>query len=305
MTKISAAGLKMNREKSEFRKTKIEFLGHRINADGVHPDEKKVEAIRKIPDPTNVTELRRIMGMLNFLGRYIPHMSTTLRPVTELLEKDKEWVWGQPQADALAQIKESLCTIPTLAFFDLSKKTMVSSDASSYGIGGVILQEHDGVQRPIAYCSCTLTSAERGYAQIEKECLAAVWACEKFSRYLVGLESLKLETDHKPLIPLINTNDLHDTPLRCQRLLIRLMRFNVKAEFTPGKYLIVADALSRGPLKQQVDEISSTEEDVAAHLDLVRASWPSTDKFLEEIASETINDKVLSAALAHTEKRMA
>ncbi|KAL8621136.1 hypothetical protein ACOMHN_004807 [Nucella lapillus] len=80
------------------------------------------------------------------------------------------------------------------------------------------------------------------------------------------------------------------------------MRFNVKAEFTPGKYLIVADALSRGPLKQQVDEISSTEEDVAAHLDLVRASWPSTDKFLEVIASETVKDKVLSAALAHTEK---
>jgi transposase InsO family protein len=299
--KLTDARLKLNKEKSELRKTEIEFLGHKINSNGIQPDDKKVEAIRNMPDPTNVTELRRVLGMINFLGRYIPNMSANLRPVTELLEEGKEWNWGEPQRAALAKVKESLSTSPTLAFFDLSKETTVSSDASSYGIGGVLLQNHDGVQRPVAYCSRTLTQAERGYAQIEKECLGAVWVCEKLERFLVGLESFTLQTDHKPLIPLINTKDLQETPLRCQRLLIRLMRFNVKAEFVPGKHLVVADTLSRGPLAQ-VNEISTTEEDVTAHLDMVRATWPASDKLLDRIATESSQDRILSAAMLHTKQ---
>ena len=74
LQKLADVGLKLNQDKSEFRKKEIEFLGHRISADGVRPDDKKVEAIRGMPDPTNTTELKRILGMLNFLGRYIPHM---------------------------------------------------------------------------------------------------------------------------------------------------------------------------------------------------------------------------------------
>ena len=124
---------------------------------------------KNMPDPQNVTELRRLLGMINFLGRYIPNLSTTLRPTTELLESDKTWSWGESQSAAFTKIKESLSNLPTLAFFDLTKPTTVSSDASSYGIGGVLLQEHDGVMKPVGYCSRTLTGLEGRYAQIEKE----------------------------------------------------------------------------------------------------------------------------------------
>ena len=119
----------------------------------------------------------------------------------------------------------------TLQYFEPKKKTVVSADVSNYGLGGVLLQEG----RPIAFCSKTLNDSERNYAQIEKECYAAVFACEKFFRYLIGLESFKLQTDHKPLVPLLNNKPLDSAPLRIQRLLICMMKYNAIAEYTLGK----------------------------------------------------------------------
>ncbi|KAK7109817.1 hypothetical protein V1264_013798 [Littorina saxatilis] len=311
MKKIVEAGLKLNKEKCSFKQSEIEFLGHVINADGIRPDKKKIDAIINMPDPTNVTELRRILGMMNFLGRFLPNLSSVLKPVTELLEKDKAWNWGQPQTLAFSKAKELLTAAPTLAYFDLTKPTTVSADASSYGIGGVLLQQHGEKMKPVAFCSRTLTSTEQGYAQIEKECLAAVWACEKFERYLIGLEKFTLETDHKPLIPLINTKDLDETPIRCQRMLMRLMRFSLTASYSPGKTLVVADALSRSPQspvqegreetsEDRADVATLLAEDVEAHVDAVQSSWPVSDKRLDEIAALSQQDPVIKAALHYT-----
>lgn len=302
LQKLHSHNLKLNKEKSQLRKAEIEFLGHLISKDGIRPDPAKIAALADMPDPENVTELQRLLGLINFLGRYVPDLSTTLQPVTQLLEKDRAWTWGAPQHEALNKVKRALTSAPVLAFFDLSKPTTVSSDASSYGIGGVLLQEHDGVQRPVAYCSRTLTQAERSYAQIEKELLASVWSCERFSKYLVGLESFSLQTDHKPLVPLINTKDLQDTPLRCQRMLMRLMKFNPHAMYSPGKDLVVADTLSRCPLshESQEDDLKDVHEDIEAHVDFVQSSWPATDARLAEIRQETSHDRVLSAAIHYT-----
>ena len=109
-----------------------------------------------------------------------------------------------------------------MTFYDSRRETVVSADTSSYGIGSCLLQRHGDQLKPVAYASRLLTSTEQRYAMIEKELLGLTWACEKFHTYLFGLPEFTAHVDHKPLVPLINSKPLG---LRCQRMLMRLMRW--------------------------------------------------------------------------------
>ena len=298
--KLRSYGLKLNPQKCEFHKKEQELLGYVISGEGIHIDPGKIEAIVKMLNPENVQELRHFVGMVNFLGRHLPNLSTIMQPLTELLVKDKAWGWGPHQEDAVSKIKELLTSVPTLAFYDPVKPTIVTANANSYGIGGALLQEQkDRSTRPVAYCSRMLTPTERRYAQIEKECLAAVWCCEKFDRYLIGLDqSFTLQTDHKPLVPLINSKYLSDTPSRCHGMLMWMARFNAEACYTQGKSMFVADTLSLSPIKHRPQD--HIEEEVTAHVSAITSTWPASDAFLDRIRKETEKDICLKTALEYT-----
>lgn len=296
MQRIETAGLKLNREKCSIRQSQLRFLGHLIDKDGIRPDPDKVKAIQQLPPPTNVQELKRILGMVNYLGRYIPNLSTVGQPLYELLKNKNMWTWGHAQQAAFEHMKELLTTAPVLAYYDVGKPTAVSADASSYGLGGVLLQLHGQQWKPVAYCSRRLAEAETRYAQIEKECLAGVWACEKFDRYLTGLAQFKLVTDHKPLVPLINSRSLDNVPVRCQRLLMRLMRFNPVAEYAPGKTLVVADTLSRSPLSSTCTKMD-TQSDVACYVASVVGAIPASQSKIDEMKIATASDANLQSVI--------
>ena len=247
LKRIKAAGATLNPQKCEFSKSSISFLGHRIDETGIKADPNKTTAVREMQPPTTVSELRRFMGMVNQLGKFTPHLAQLTQPLRELLSKNTEWVWGPSQKQAFQQTKDELSKLTTLTHYDLEATTKVSADASSFGLGAVLLQQSQGHWKPVAYASRSLTDTEQRYAQIEKEALATTWACEKFSTYLLG-KHFQVDTDHKPLVPLLGQKHLDTLPPRILRFRLRLDRFNYTIRHVPGKEMYTADTLSRAPL---------------------------------------------------------
>ena len=126
------------------------------------------------------------------------------QPLSELLVKENTWVWGEPQQKSCNKVKQVLTNSPVLALYDPNLETVLSADASSFGLGAVLMQRQtSGDLQPVAYISRAMTPTERRYAQIEKEALAFTWACERLSDYLVGMR-FHIQTDHKPLVPLFS-----------------------------------------------------------------------------------------------------
>ena len=112
--------------------------------------------------------MRSLLGVINFLCRFVPHVQERLRPLNDLLKKDAAWIWTSQQQQALDDVKAAVTSAPVLAFYDPARPTVVSADASSFGIGGCILQKHGSVFKPVAFCSRSLTDTETRWAQIEK-----------------------------------------------------------------------------------------------------------------------------------------
>ncbi|KAL9982685.1 hypothetical protein ACROYT_G004758 [Oculina patagonica] len=171
--RLSDAGLRLKAEKCQFMKPVLECLGHRIDAEGFHPVEAKVKAIKEAPTSTNPSELKSFLGMLNFYGKFMPDLSSTLEPLHELLRKDICWKWGTEQQEVFDKAKNRLQSSDVLVHYDPEKELVVSCDASPYGIGAVLAHVmKDGSEKPVAYASRTLSTAERNYGHLDKEALA-------------------------------------------------------------------------------------------------------------------------------------
>ena len=295
--RVNEAGLKLNKEKCLFRQTQLEYFGHVINSAEISPNPKKAEAIRNLDPAKDIKELQRVVGMINYLGRYIKNLSTIISPMTDLLREDTSYYWGPDQNSAFEKVKTLLTEAPTLSFYKRNSPIVVIADSSRVGLGAAIYMQEGTELKPIAFASRTLTETEKKWAQIELECLSLVYACEIFSRYLIGLESFRLITDHKPLIPLINKTDIDKAPIRCQRLLLRLRKFNCTAEYYKGtsKDMIVSDCLSRA-LLQQID--CKIENEV--NVDSVSANMPISDTRLKMIYDATQNDSEIQQIISIT-----
>lgn len=252
--RIQDAGMTLKREKCEFGVPEVKFLGHVVSMEGIKLDPDKAKAIFDLAPPTCLTEGRRLMGMVNYLNKFSKKLAEYGAPIYEVLGSPSRWYWGQDQADAFEKIKMELASAPVLCAFDVHKRHKVSSDASRIALGAVLMQFSDSNEwQPVEYASRKLTDTETRYAMIELEALAITYACEKFDYYLVG-RKFDVETDHKPLISLLNEKDLSQLPLRVQRFKMRLMRYDFVVSYTPGSCMYIADFLSRPAQCSYVDK---------------------------------------------------
>ena len=135
--------IKVNTAEVELRKDSVTFMGHQITKDGLQTDSEKVNAIKDYPAPTNVEELRRFLGIVNYLSRYPPHFTDDLQPLQNLLKKDVQWTWALSQEKAFQTVKEKITNSPTLAFYKQDESLTLINDASKYGLGSVLIQASD------------------------------------------------------------------------------------------------------------------------------------------------------------------
>lgn len=271
--------VKLNAGKFDYAKSEINFMGHIISKDGIKTDPEKVKAISEYPTPKCLEELRRFLGMVNYVARYMPSLSHVLHPLHNLMRKDTQWTWSETQEEAFQCVKKLVSDSPLLAYYDPNKELTLENDASEYGLGSALLQ--DG--QPIAFASRSLSQSEKNYAQIEKELLAVVYGLQKFHHYTYG-RNVTVITDHKPLVAISN-KPLHKAPKRLQSLLLKAQTYNFDIQYKPGKQIPISDALSRAPVSKPDPPI--LEE--VCNLSLT----PIPDHRLDDIRGATVKDETM------------
>ena len=262
LSRIEKAGLLLKKTKCQFMAPAVTYLGHRIDAEGLHPLAEKVRAIEGAPPPRNVQELKSYLGLITYYSKFLPNMSTVLAPVYKLLRKDVKWHWRGAQEKAFQASKELLMSSDLLVHFNPSLEIILCCDASSYGLGAVLAHKMpDGSERPIGYASRTLSSAEKNYSQIEREGLACIFGIKRFHSYLFG-RHFNLVTDHKPLLALLNhhKSTSEQASARIRRWSLFLSTYEYTIKFRKTQLHGNADALSRLPLPEKPEDVPTPAE---------------------------------------------
>ena len=296
LERVKEYGFHINKNKCSFLQDSIEYLGFVVDKHGVHTSPSKTKAIVDMPQPTNVSQLRSFLGMVNHYAKFVSKLTDRLAPFFPLLKKDAPWKWTMECERAFASIKQILVSPLALVHYDPSLPLVMAADASNSGVGAVIYHRYpDGTEKAIAHASKTLTQTEQHYAQIEKEALALIYGTHKFDQFLRGRE-FTLLTDHKPLVTIFGSKKGIPTTSanRLQRWAIRLMGYTYKIEYRSTDNFGQADGLSRLPVGPdnefdthdpgEIQVIASIQEEVQKELP-IRAS---------QIAQAIRSDSILS-----------
>ncbi|CAI5660683.1 unnamed protein product [Oreochromis niloticus] len=284
LTRCRQKNIKLNADKFKLKQKETTYIGHQLTCNGLKIDPEKVRAIEQMPRPTDVKAVQRLLGMVNYLAKFCPHLSDHCDLLRQLTHKDSEWNWTTRHDDAFQRLKETIAEAPVLKYYCPEEELTVQCDASDKGLGAALMQKG----KPVAFASRALTRIEQGYAQIEKELLAVVLSMEKFHQYTYG-RKVVVHSDHKPLETIVR-KPLLSAPKRLQRMLMRIQKYDLDVVYVPGKDMLLADTLSRAYLPECSPQ-GSIEEEIES-INMVTRAPISPDR-LNSIRTATQEDKAL------------
>ena len=256
-------GLKLKLKKCKFFQQETDYLGFVINREGVKPDPKKVEAIRNMPAPTTVRQVRGFMGIGSYYRRFLPNFSKIAEPLIYLTRKHARFKWTKECQKAFDFLKDSLTVVPLLSYPDPNKPYKLYTDASDTCIGACLTQTDDEVEKPIYFLSHKLSQSQVKWSTIEKEAFAIHYALQKLDHYLHNAEFV-IYTDHCPLRHIL------DAPMQNKKIqlwALGIAGYNCKVEYIAGKANSCADLLSRMPDTEDVNK-ESDKESPGVNLDI-------------------------------------
>ena len=243
LSRIRDAGMTIHPKKVQLCRRKFKLLGFIIDHGQIRPDPDKVSKLKNYPVPRNVKDIQKFLGLIGFYRRFIEKFADLARPLTKLLSKSVKFLWTEETQSSFENLRHALINYTLLYLPDLNKPFTIQTDASDVGIGAVLLQEIDEVRNPVWFASRVFQGAETRYSTSEKECLAVIYALDKF-REFVEYSKFIIETDHQALAWL---QRIKEPSGRLARWFMKLQMYDFEIKYRPGSstHIHGADALSR------------------------------------------------------------
>ena len=152
-------GLLLNHDKCVMKQKTISFLDEILSAEGIRPSDDRISVINNMTKPQNREEVQRLLGLVNYVGKYIANLSNRTKYIRTLLCKNTDWNWSHEHENEWQDLKKMLTHKPVLAYCNVTLKIKVSTDACKDSLGAVLLQMHGNDWKPVAYAARSMTSA--------------------------------------------------------------------------------------------------------------------------------------------------
>ena len=260
--RLREADLKLNREKCNFFKSHIQYLGHLISGEGIKPLPEKLESIKEMPPPTTPKEVKQFLGLIGYYRKFVPRFANVARPLTNLTRLDQPFKWSDKCQASFELLKEALFKEPILRFPDPNKPYTLYTDTSKYASSCVLTQQYTHnidnkqivVNHPITYVSDLFKGSQLNWVALTKEAYAIYMSIKKLTYYLEDAE-ITLRSDHLPLKRFLQRNTLNT---KVNNWAVEISPFKITFEYITGIKNTLADTMSRlialDPDNQLVDE---------------------------------------------------
>lgn len=287
--------LRLNLDKVKLRRESVQYVGHLITQEGLRADPEKIRAVQEMPRPVDKEGVRRCLGFIQYLSKFLPNLADVTEPLRVLTKAEVQFHWEAQQERAFQRVKDLCTKAPVLAYYDVEKPCVIQCDSSNLAFGAVLLQD----SRPVAYASRKLRPAQQKWAPIEKEMAAIVFSVTKFRSYILGKETL-VQTDHKPLATICN-KPLQNAPLRLQDMLLQLKGYDISVAYLPGKSQFIADALSRASVQES--ECCESMDNVQVNMSELISVSPGKYQELQTKTAHELNELHAIVKVGWPEKR--